>query len=394
MIFVGMDAHLRNSFFEGADRDGRRLARGRRANIAGELTSFCQELLRAVGGELPPLRVVLESTSNSRALQQRMRTCAGEAGFDEIAVDVLDARKLRIIAESVCKCDALDARVLNQLARANLKLPTCYMPDDEEFALREHLRARGDLVRMRTMIKNRIHAVLHRRGILLPKGGLFTRDGRKFLEEVELDEAGRAIAPRYLAALDEFERLIAEANRDLRQVMRQPRWAKPAALLQTMPGIGLISALTILAELGDLKRFKSRAAVANYAGLVPIIRDSDTKHYAGGITHRGSPHLRLVLTEAAWVAVNKVPVYAALFQRVTGRRGKQVAIVAVARRMLEDAVRMLWKEEAFRFVPPPAQTSAAGAPRCDRTASSKQAKVDRTSAGPASPAKVASSVAG
>jgi transposase len=118
-----------------------------------------------------------------------------------------------------------------------------------------------------------------------------------------------------------------------------------------MPGIGLITALTLLAELGDLKRFKSRAAVANYAGLVPVIRDSNSKHYSGGITHRGSAHLRHVLSEAAWVAVSRVPVYQALFERVAQRRGKQVAIVAVARRMLEDAVRILWKDEAFRFVP-------------------------------------------
>jgi transposase len=145
-------------------------------------------------------------------------------------------------------------------------------------------------------------------------------------------------------------------------------------LLQTMPGIGVITALTILAELGNPGRFHSRAAVANYAGLVPVIRDSNTKHYRGGITHRGSCHLRAVLTEAAWTAVNKVPVYAALFQRVSVRRGKQTAIVAVARRMLEDAWGMLKKDEAFRFVPAPGVgTSAAGTPRCDQTIASSVA---------------------
>ena len=67
---------------------------------------------------------------------------------------MLHARKLRIIAESVNKCDRVDTNVLTELSRSNLKLPTCYMPDDEEFALREHLRARSDLVRIRTMLKN------------------------------------------------------------------------------------------------------------------------------------------------------------------------------------------------------------------------------------------------
>jgi transposase len=361
MIFVGADVHVRNTYFYATDEVGDRLAHGRVANSAAELNAFCADLLAHADGELQPVRFVLESTTNSRPMQRQLRVAAAAVGFRDIAADVLDARKLRVIAESVAKCDALDARVLNQLARANLKLPTCYLPDDEEFALREHLRARSDLVRLRTMIKNRIHAVLHRRGVLAPAAGLFTAAGRAFLDEAPLDDAGRVILQQYQAALTQFDELIAASTQNLKQLQRRPRWAKPAALLMTMPGVGLITALTLLAELGDLRRFRSRAAAANYAGLVPVIRDSNTKHYAGGITHRGSAHLRAVLTEAAWTAIRRVPAYGDLFERVAGRRGKPVAIVAVARRMLEDAVRMLWKEEAFRYAPVAA--SAVGAPR-------------------------------
>ena len=162
------------------------MAHGRRANTAVDLGEFCDRVLDAVGGRLQPIRVALESTTNSPAIQQMVCRAGQEAGFDTTA-DVLDARKLRIIAESVCKFDALDARVLNELARSNLKLATCYMPDDEEFALGEHLRGRNALVRLPTMVKNRIHAVLHRRGILLGKGSLFSVSGRRLLEELELD---------------------------------------------------------------------------------------------------------------------------------------------------------------------------------------------------------------
>jgi transposase len=362
MIFVGADVHVRNSYLYATDGSGVRLWHGRVANTVTALAEFCEGLMAAVEGELQPVRFVLESTTNSRPVQRQLRQAAGAAGFEEVTADVLDARKLRVIAESVSKCDALDARMLNQLARSNLTLPVCYVPDDEEFGLREHLRARSDLVRMRTMLKNRVHAVLHRRGILTPQEGLFSQAGRAFLAAQALDDAGRAILERYLTALEQFEALIAASDKDLKALQRRPRWAKPAALLQTMPGIGVITALTLLAELGDLKRFRSRAAVANYAGLVPVIRDSNSKHYSGGITRRGSAHLRHVLSEAAWTAVKRVPVYDALFTRVAQRRGKQVAIVAVARRLLEDAVRMLWKDEAFRFVPaavPPAQRTAS-----------------------------------
>lgn len=350
MIVVGMDVHVRNSFLHATDERGQRLGRARCSNSEAALAAFSGDVMRVVGGEVQPVRVVLESTTNSRAVQRLMQRI-WEPLAERIQVDVLDARKLRIIAESVCKCDALDAQVLNRLARSNLALPVCYMPDDDEFTLRELLRGRSDLVRLRTNIKNRIHAVLHRRAIMTPKGGLFTEAGRRFLAELELDEAGRQLRDGYLAVLDDLEPRIRQATAYLRQVMRRPRWAKPAALLQTMPGIGLLAALTLLAELGDWRRFKSRAAVANYAGLVPVIRDSNSKHYSGGITHRGPSHLRAVLVQSAWAAVKRVPAYADLFERIARRRGGQVAIIAVARRILEDAYIMLRKDEAFRFVP-------------------------------------------
>jgi len=124
----------------------------------------------------------------------------------------------------------------------------------------------------------------------------------------------------------------------------------------------LITSLMILAELGDISRFRSRAAVANYAGLVPKHRDSDGKRWSGRITRRGSAHLRGVLGEAAWVAAPRVPVYQALFGRVERKKNRKTAVVAVARRMLEDAWTMLIKDEAFRYVP-----VYLGAAQVDRT---------------------------
>jgi transposase len=336
-----MDVHVRNSYLHVTNPDGQVLKRGRCGNSLRELIDFLDPL------DATAMRVCLESTTNSRAIQQFLRQYGHQAGID-LTADVLDARKLRVIAESVTKCDKLDAKVINELSRSHLDLPVCYVPDDEEFALREHLRARTDLIRIRTMLKNRVHAVLHRRGILAPRTSLFTIAGRGFLDQVDIDEAGRTILDRYLAEIDHVERIVSESTGTLRELARRSRWAKAAALLQTMPGVGLITALTILAELGDLARFHSRAAVANYAGLVPVVRDSDGKRYRGGITHRGSSHLRHVMTEAAWMAVPRAPVYHNLFERVAARRGKAKAIVAVARRMLEDAWTMLRKDEAFR----------------------------------------------
>lgn len=345
MRFIGMDVHVRNSFLYVTDFDGQLLGRRRVGNSLGELSEF----LGALPGGDEPLKVVLESTTNSRAIQRMMLEYGKGAGV-EVSAQVLDARKLRVIAESVSKCDKLDAAVLNELARSNLKLPACYIPDDDMFALREHLRARSDLVKMRTMLKNRIHSILHRRGILNPLKDLFTKDGRRWLGEMKLDEAGRLILGGYLGTLDQLGRTIDESTKALTQLSRSQRWRKQVALLRTMPGVGPITSLTLLAELGDYKRFKSRAAVSNYAGMVPVVRSSNEKSFSGHITHRGPAHLRAMLVEAAWTSVGRVPRYAAIYNRVAAKKAKQIAIVAVARRMLEDAWTMLIGDEVFRLM--------------------------------------------
>jgi transposase len=342
MNMIAIDLHVRNSFVHVTDPSGQLLRRGRVGNTLGEIAQFLAPL------ENQPMRVVMENTTNSRAMLQLLRRYAQDAGV-ELSAQVLDARKLRVIAESVSKCDRLDAAVLNELARSNLKLPAVYVADDDVFTLREHLRARADLVKVRTMLKNRVHALLHRRGLWTPRADLFCTAGIAWLSEVQLDEAGRQIVERYLAQIRSIDQAIKESTTALSKLAATQRWCGPCAILRTMPGVGLITAMTILAELGDIERFKNRSAVSNYAGLVPVQRDSNNKHYSGHITHRGPAALRCALVEAAWVAVARVPAYRAIHDRVSERRGKQVAIVAVARRMLEDAWTMLKRQQVFRF---------------------------------------------
>jgi transposase len=272
----------------------------------------------------------------------------------ELTAQVLDARKLRVIAESVNKCDKVDAAILCELARSNLRLPAVYVPDDGVFALREHLRSRADLVTVRTALKLRVHALLHRRGLWPPSAnGLFTRAGRAWLGQQELDEAGREIVDRFLSQLDSMDESIRQSESSLRRLSAGDRWRSSSAILQTMPGVGLITSLTILAELGAVERFacRGRAAVSNYSGFTPVQRDSNEKRYSGRMTRRGPAHLRWAMTEAAHVAVRSTPRYRAVYDRTARRRGKSIAIVAVARRMLEDAWTMLVKKQEFRFDP-------------------------------------------
>jgi len=353
MINVAMDVHVRNSFLKARDDCGQTLAQGRSGNTLLELGQMLSPVEQAAREDHRPVRVVMEATTNSRAIRQMLQQYGREAGID-LTVDVLDPRKLRVIAESTAKCVRLDTQMLLELAGSNLKLPVCHVPDDEVFALREHLRSRGDLVAVRTMLKNRTHAVLHRRGILRPaRMDLFSQRGQQFLAEVELDEAGQRVLAQYMRAIEKLDALLNESQRQLRELARADRWRASVELLLSMPGVGLITALMVLAELGDIDRFTCRGAVSNYAALVPAVRESNGKRSGSGrLARGGNRHLRHVLVEAAWRAYQKVPAYQAIFERIAIRRGKSIAIVAVARRMLEDSWTMLKRREPFRYARP------------------------------------------
>lgn len=353
MINVALDVHVRNSFMKARAPSGRMLTSGRVPNTFLDLSRELAPVEREAHETGEPVRAVMEATTNSRAIVQLLELYGKDAGLD-LTVDVLDPRKLRVIAESTAKCDRLDTQMLLDLASSNLKLPICHVPDDEVFAVREHLRARSDLVKVRTMLKNRTHAVLHRRGILRPpQMDLFSGRGQQFLSEVDLDDAGRQIVNQFALALERIEEQITASQRELKRLSQQNRWREPARLLTTMPGVGLITAMTILAELGDIDRFPSRSAVSHYAALVPKVRESNGRHSGGSrLVRGGNRHLRHVLVEAAWRAQGQVPAYQAIFTRIALRRGKSIAIVAVARRMLEDSWTMLKRREPFRYARP------------------------------------------
>lgn len=351
MISVGIDVHARNLFVHARDASGAVLARGRCGLSVGEVGQKLGPVERLAKAAREPVRASLEATTNSRAVALLLERYGQEAGID-LTAQVLDARKLRVIAESVGKCDRLDASALAELTACGLRLPACHVPDADVFALREHLRCRADLVRLSTMLKNRVHALLHRRLLAPPAGAdLFSHAGSAYLDQLAgtLDPAGAEALGHYRATLAAVRAELALSQRALRELARSGRWRAEAAILLSMPGVGVVTAMTILAELGDYRRFARRAEVAAYAGLVPVVRDSNDKTARGGITKRGPALLRWALIEAAHVAARRPGLYGVLYAELCAGKPRPVAITAVARRLLEDAWTLLIKREAFRF---------------------------------------------
>jgi transposase len=233
---------------------------------------------------------------------------------------------------------------LADLLRTNL-LPAAYIPSQDARDLRDLVRHRAHLTRQRTQLKNRVHAILARYGFQRPKGGLFTKPGKVFVQNLPLRPFHRRIIDDSLVLIEQFQASAKALDKRLAQEVAQRPLAQ---LLVTIPGIGPYSALTVLAEIDDISRFPTAKHLCSYAGLVPSTHSSGDRTRYGPITKEGSPWLRTVMVEAAQVAVRLSPTLERYRDRIAAKHGRNAAKVAVARKLLTSIFWMLQRREPYR----------------------------------------------
>ena len=238
-----------------------------------------------------------------------------------------------------------------QLLRADL-LPEAWIAPPPVRELRALLRHRVHLVRLRTRLRNRIHAIVADYGYDRPAGGYWTGPGRAWLASLQLPALSRELVEDYLGLIDALQERIDRLDWEIRQRARSDPRVK---LLTQLPGVGPFTALVILAEVGDIRRFGSARQLASWAGLTPTVRGSDRVAHYGHISKQGSVWLRWVLCEAAQTA-KRHPQFAASYQAIARRRGKKIATTAVARKLLTRAWHLL--TDAGLAVPQPAAAPA------------------------------------
>ena len=246
----------------------------------------------------------------------------------------------RAIADAKLKYDRLDARTLANLLRSGY-LAEAWLAPAEVREQRLLLRQRAWLVRLRTAAKNRIRAQLADEGI--PVGvSLWTRAGTQWLEGLEMSVMHRWTVGDRQALIAVLDERISSLEAEIR---RRAVPDKRVVALQAIPGIGLLSAMTLVAEIGDIGRFPTARKLCAWAGLTPAMRNSDRKLRHGHITKAGPQAVRHVLGEAAHVARRREP-YASDYAAVKARRGTGIALVRVSRKLLTEAFWVLKSLEA------------------------------------------------
>ena len=325
-VYVGMDVHRKRSQVAIVDDAG---VPQRNRNLANDPAKLIPVL-----GALPPgTPVAFEAAYGWGWLVDLLEEL-------ELEPHLVHPSRCKAIASARLKNDKVDAATLAQLLRADL-LPEAWIAPQQVRDLRALLRHRASLVRMGTACKNRVHAVLADRGIP-DHSSLWTGPGRAWLADLELPATPRGIIQDCCGLLDALATLIGRLEREIAGLANpDPR----VQALMVLPGVGRLTAMTLVAEIGDIARFPTARKLCAWAGLTPQVRNSDRNLRHGHITKQGSPWVRWILQEAAQTA-KRSPLFADTYGQLARRRGRNIATVAIARRLLARSFHILTQLEA------------------------------------------------
>jgi transposase len=211
---------------------------------------------------------------------------------------------------------------------------------------------RRRLVKVSPRVKNRMQSLLHRHHLVPPTGEVFSQANREWWANLDVSLTERLHLKHDLATVKQVEEQLAEVEAELNRLSTAEPWASPMLYLMQLPGLGLITALTVLAAIGDVTRFESAKKLVGYAGLGASVHDSGMTHRTGRITKTGRRDLRHVLVEAAWAAVEHHPYWKAEFARLARRMDENKAVVAIARRLLVAVWHVLTESAADKHAQP------------------------------------------
>lgn len=317
---VALDLGKRKTTLSEA-QDGR-VVRRQTVRRLSELSTF-------LGPDEPPAVVAIEACRDAWHVHDVLT----EWGHEVRIVDTTRVRQLGI-GQHGRKTDRIDADLL-ALALDRGALPLAHVLSARARRVREELTVRSELVKTRARYITQMRALLQARGVTVPRCA--THNFVKTVLRMELSEAHRALVSPLLRLLPHLDVQIARVELTLHELYAD----EPAVpKLATIPGVAMLVAMAFVAVVDTPHRFRNAAQVASYIGLTPRERSSGGKRRLGSITKQGNPYLRAMLVQAGWLilrsrAEDPLVLWA---KRVAERRGKRVAVIAVARRL----ARLMW----------------------------------------------------
>lgn len=329
MHYCGLDVSTKSTHVYIEDEQGRRVKRAvvatTPAGIDGVLSRYLER----------GLKVAIEAGGHTAWIYDLLME-------QRAKVHVVHPLKVKWIAESKKKTDRVDAQLLAHLLRIDGLPEPVHMPSWRSRELRGLLRARRQLVGLRTKLINVVRGLLRQQGVTLKARALQSRKGWQRLQLLTLSGSVREIVTAYAATVAATTQALEALDRELLQrAERDPRVRQ----LESIPGVGAVTAQTLVATVDRIERFAGAKKLVAYSGLAPSVRASGERVEYGRITKQGRSELRAVLVQAAHAALAVQDTAAAPLQRwharVARRRGKKTALAALARKLLTIAFHLL-----------------------------------------------------
>jgi transposase len=290
----------------------------------------------------PQDEVVLEATTNCWAVVRALEPFVAR-------VAVSNPMATRAIAKAKVKTDKVDAAVLAHLLRLGY-LPEVWQPDHATRDLREWTARRSRLVGQRTAVINRLRSTLAQR-LLDCSHDMTCPAARKWIAGQNVDDDTRWLLDSDLRLMDSLQGELDAMDK----LMAKRGYVDPRVkLLMTLPGVSRHTAQSLLAAIGDITRFRDADALASYLGLVPSTRQSASHCYHGPITKQGRRDTRRMLVQSAHAVRAHPGPLGHFFRRLRKRKPRNVAVVAVAHKLVLLAWHLLTKGEPYRYALPQA----------------------------------------
>jgi len=322
--YVGLDVHKQFIMIALIAKDQKVILKPKRVDIH-KFPTWAEEHLNKTD------QVALESSTNAWWVYDHLVNIVGE-------VYVANTHQVKMISAGHVKTDQRDATILARLLAAGL-LPTIWVPPQEVRELRSLIAHRKRLVRDRGAVKNRLHSMLHRHSVSLPKGDPFNHTNQSWWDQLALSNIEKLQVSHELKQLAQLASMIKEADEQIAIISVQAPWRDQVAFLLQFTGIGLNSAMTILGAIGKIERFPTAKQLVGYSGLGARVYASGQSHKTGKISKVGRRELRRIMIESAWSAVSFSKHWRTEYERLAYRIGKMKAIVAIARKILM----IIWK---------------------------------------------------
>lgn len=333
MRFVGLDIHKEYFVAVGVNSE-RRMIFGPQRVSNYQLDEW---ILRHLTHEDS---VVLEMTTNAYLFYDSLLPHVH-------SVIVVHPAHVALVTQVDVKTDKKAALALAELHAVGL-LTGVWIPPHEVRDMRSLIAQREKMVRLSTIAKNRLHAVLHRKPLIIAENS-FSPEQRSWWESLPLSETEKLLVGSDLDTLEFAQRQVNYIEVNLKQKSLQDE--RIPYLIQ-LPGIAWLTAMTILAAIGDISRFETAKKLVGYAGLGTRVHDSGMTHSSGRITKSGRKDLRQAMVNAANHAVQNHPHWKQAMARLEPHLGRSKAIVAIARKLLVAVWHVLSEKVADRFADP------------------------------------------